>query len=580
VAQRSTESQPSPAARSAEELRQHLYRLDRRPYPAYRDLIGLYRLPGFVLSIDHVQPDPFAAPSRMRAFVPREVAALPPDTYATRVRRIALEDFLAREFSHQATLRRPGRGDRGGSIEMDAPGQEVLERTAVTVTDGAIEARFTANLPASGRVILGRDATMLFLDDLPRIIERALSYPRLERATLARHQRTVEAAEFIRERLTERGLVALIAAGAVLPRRSGVDPRPLRGANVVPFRPPSSLRVTFQLPDGIEVAGLGIPRGVTVIVGGGFHGKSTLLSAIELGVYNHIATDGRELVITEPGAVKVRAEDGRSVAGVDISAFITGLPGGIDTTAFSTADASGSTSQAASIAEAIEIGATTLLLDEDTCAANFMLRDRRMQELVAKEYEPITPFLDRVRQLYDERGVSTILVMGGSGEYLDVADTVIALQEYVPRDVTSRALDVAAAFPTSRVREATGPLPAPRRRVPVPDSIDPRKGRAPAKVAVHGVRAIQFGTQEIDVTALEQIVDPSQLRALGQAIAYAREGLIGGDRSIADVVDGVMAAIAERGLGVIDHRPVGGYAAFRRHELAAALNRLRTLVVR
>ena len=181
----------------------------------------------------------------------------------------------------------------------------------------------------------------------------------------------------------------------LLPRRSGVDDRPLEGGGVVPFRSPESLRVVLQAPNAGSVPGMGVPVGVTLVVGGGFHGKSTLLRALEAGVYNHRPGDGRERVVSDPDTVKVRAEDGRAVAGVDISAFIDGLPLGQDTHHFTTPNASGSTSQAATIVEALESGAHALLVDEDTSATNFMLRDRRMQSLVPKDAEPITPFQPR-----------------------------------------------------------------------------------------------------------------------------------------------------------------------------------------
>ena len=101
---------------------------------------------------------------------------------------------------------------------------------------------------------------------------------------------------------------------------------------------------------------MGIRKGITLIVGGGYHGKSTLLKALEAGVYNHIAGDGREFVITDDTAFKLRAEDGRSITGVDISPFIKNLPNKKDTVHFSTEDASGSTSQAANLMEALESG--------------------------------------------------------------------------------------------------------------------------------------------------------------------------------------------------------------------------------
>jgi len=384
--------------RTEQDLTRILRRIDRRGYKAYKDIEGVYSFGRYRLFIDHAQGDPFATPSRIRVRVPAEVAGFPPDTYRSKSRKVGLSDFLTRIF--RGNIKRYSKGIRGsgnsGLIEIDAPGQEVLERTSIIVDPAFIEARFAMGLPARGRTIAARDAEDMFFRELPRIIEESLIFSRLDRDRLYRHIETVEDADFIRGKLDELGLVAFLANDSLLPRASGVDESPMRGENVVLFRSPASLEVTIETPNKGKVSGMGIPKGVTLIVGGGYHGKSTLLRAIELGVYNHIPGDGRELVIANPKAVKIRAEDGRRVEKVDISPFINNLPFGKDTTAFSTDDASGSTSQAANIIEALEVGAELLLIDEDTSATNFMIRDHRMQELVAKDKEPITPFIDKV----------------------------------------------------------------------------------------------------------------------------------------------------------------------------------------
>jgi predicted ABC-class ATPase len=325
---------------------------------------------------------------------------------------------------------------------------------------------------------------------------------------------------------------------------------------------------------------MGIPRGVTLIVGGGYHGKSTLLAAIERGVYNHIPGDGREFVVTDAAAVKVRAEDGRRIAGVDISPFIANLPFGIDTRSFTTDNASGSTSQAANIIEALEAGARVLLVDEDTAATNFMIRDHRMQELIAKEHEPITPFIDKVRLLYQDYGVSTILVMGGSGDYFDVADTVIAMENYRPWDATERAKEIARKYAAERRPEGGERFGSITPRIPLPDSLDPSKGRREVSLKARGLKTILFGREEIDLSAVEQLVDDSQVRAIAQALYYAREKYMDGRRTMKEILDAVMRDIDEQGLDVLDPRRMGDYARFRRFELAAALNRLRTLRVK
>lgn len=561
-------------------LRQKLHKIDGRGYKAYKEIRGSYRFDQFTLFIDYVQGDPFASPSRLRVRVPQSTARYPTDTFARRSRRIGLENYLTAVFHAAARKISEKRGSgKSGLITIDAPGQEMLERTAMRVTPAFVEASFAVGLPAAGRRVLGRQAAAMLCDDLPLIVAAALLYAANDPEMIARYTAAAEDADFLRDKLGEMGLVAFVADGAILPRRSGVDPRPLSGNHVIPWQSPPALRVTVELPNAGAVTGTGIPPGVTLIVGGGFHGKSTLLNALEAGVYNHKPDDGRELAVTVDTAVKIRAEDGRSVAGVDISPFINNLPFGRDTRQFSTENASGSTSQAANIMEALELGAKLLLVDEDTAATNFMIRDRRMQQLIAREKEPITPFIDRVRQLYAEHDVSTILVIGGSGDYFDVADLVIGMDTYVPQDLTAAAKEIAAAEQLQREREvgaAFGPI---RQRVPVPRSLNARKGKRAVNVKVHGRHTIQFGVETIDLSAVAQLVDPSQTRAIAAAMQVAKEKYMDGKRPLAQILDLVMADVAREGLPVLADRPDVDFAAFRKFELGTAVNRLRTLKI-
>jgi predicted ABC-class ATPase len=560
-----------------DDLRRLLSRIDGKGYPAYKDIRGEYEFPGFTLIVDHVQGDPFAAPSRLRARVPQSAARYPDAAFTPNSRRAGLADFLTRAFDAACSEASGRRGSgKSGLIAIDRPGQEMLERTSALIDREAVEARFVVGLPAAGRRVLGRQATAMLCEDLPAIVERALHFARNDQEALYSFVQTAEDADWLRSQLPSTGLAAFVADNAVLPRRSGVDHRPLR-EGAVPFHSPPSLRVEFRLPNAGLVTGMGIPVGVTLIVGGGYHGKSTLLNGLERGVYNHVPGDGRELVVADAAAVKIRAEDGRAVTGVDISPFIGALPAGTDTRRFHTENASGSTSQAANIMEALEAGAHVLLVDEDTAATNFMIRDHRMQELIAKEREPITPFIDKVRQLYEQRGVSSILVMGGSGDYFDVADSVIAMDAYVPHDVTEQARAIARKYRAERRPEGGDRFGEVTPRVPLAESLDPSKGRREVKIGARGVKTILFGASEIDLTAVEQLVDPSQLNAIGQALYYARQKYMDGRRTLPEILDAVMADVDRAGLDVLDTRPVGDFARFRRYELAAALNRLRTL---
>jgi len=434
-------------------------------------------------------------------------------------------------------------------------------------------------LPAFGRRIAGSHAESMFSEELPQIVEASLFYKSLSEKTLHNHIETAEDADFLRDQLNHLSLVAFVADGAVLPRATGVDPRPLTEGRVVPFETPESLKMKVELPNRGTITGMGIPKGVTLIVGGGYHGKSTLLRSLELGVYNHIPGDGRELVVTNPYTVKIRAEDGRRIEKVDISPFIANLPFGKDTQAFSTEDASGSTSQAANIIEALEVGAQLLLIDEDTSATNFMIRDQRMQELVSKDKEPITPFIDKVRQLYQDLGVSTILAIGGSGDYFDVADRVICMVEYKPYDLSRQAHTIAQKHRAGRSPEGGQYFGRVTERIPLAQSFDPSKGRREVKISSKGLQSIVFGTHTIDLGAVEQLVDISQTKAIGDAIYYATK-YMDERRTLGQIVSAVLRATAEKGLDVLGHRPAGDYAAFRGMEFAGAINRLRTLSVR
>jgi len=547
------------------ELERILDAIDGRSYKAYKELEGRrFAFPGYTLVVDHVQGDPYAAPSRLRALVPWAVAELPAHARSNPDRRRAARDFLARAFRNAARSER--------DLSIDAGGQTVLDRSACLFTGDGVELRFFADLPAAGRRILGRKARQLLVERLPGIVNRSSVARHLDLESLEQHCNAVEDQAALRRELAGLGLAAFVADGSRLPRRSGVDDRPLRDA--VPFRSPNSLRVTMEAPNAGPMTGLGIPVGITLIVGGGFHGKSTLLRALENGVYDHIPGDGREGVVTDPTAVKIRAEDGRSVAGVDISPFIDHLPYGKSTTRFSTELASGSTSQAASLQEALEAGTGLLLVDEDTSATNFMIRDERMQALVSKDKEPITPFVDRIRELRDGLGVSTILVMGGSGDYFDHADTVLQMDAYLPRDVTGPAHEIARAHRSGRREEGETPLRRPGPRRLDPRSLKPERKPGRIKIGVRGLDTLIFGRQDIDLRAVEQLDDPSQLRAIGWILvrlaAHGREPF--------DPIPEIRAwleRLAASHWDALTGHPDGDLALPRLHETLAALNRVR-----
>ncbi len=563
-------------------LTETLRRIDGRGYGAYKDIRGTYQLHDWTLCIDHVQGDPFAAPSRIRLQVPLAEAGFPATLRTPHIRGVALCDFLTRAFQRaieQIQVNRQGSG-ASGQIRIDGPGQEVLPRSSIAFTATHVEARFTVGLPARGRTVLGRQAATLLCELLPSIGDRSLRYRALQSADVDRHIHAVEDQHALREMLEARQLVAFVADGALLPRRAGNDDRPMQGQQLVPWQSPEALATTMDLPHAGRIRGTGIPQGVTLIVGGGYHGKSTLLKALIRGIYNHIPGDGREGVVTNDTAVAIRAEDGRRVEKVTITPFIADLPYGQSTTQFCSDDASGSTSQAANIIEALEVGARALLIDEDTSATNFMVRDRRMQELIAKAQEPITPFIDRVRQLYTQHGVSSVLVIGGVGDYLDVADTVLQMDAFRPRDVTSQAQAIASAWPASarRHHESDANWESPHPRPVVRNSLSPQHGRR-EKVRARGVHGIQYGGEEIDISQLEQIVDASQTRYIADCLQHAYHQLADNRLTILQLVEHTEALVQMHGLEAVQPHLYGDRAWARPLEVAAALNRLRTLQV-
>ncbi|MDQ8181783.1 ABC-ATPase domain-containing protein [Pelagicoccus sp. SDUM812005] len=561
------------------DLSRTLERIDGRPYPAYKDIRGRYDFEFFDLSIDKVQGDPFASPSRLSIIISHQESELPTDLFSNPSRRTGTENYLALAFSRACRQASSHSGSgKSGLISIDTPGQEMLARSCVEIGPSETVVRFSVGLPANGRRIRGRSAKELLIKQLPDIVEDALCYDHLDAQAVAAFADTAEDADTLRSLLAERKLVAFVADGAILPRASGIDERPM--PNAVPFQSPESFRQTFELPHAGNVSGMAIPEGVTLIVGGGYHGKSTLLSALERGVYNHRPQDGRERVVARADTTKVRAEDGRSVASVDLTPFIGQLPGGKDSSNFSTENASGSSSQAASIIEALETGAKTLLLDEDISATNLLIRDARMQQLIAKEKEPITPFVQRVRSLYEDCGVSTVIVLGGSGDYFEPADHVIALDNYIPHDLTQEAKALCDGSIIQQKLDpstiATSPEASKRKADPV--SIDPytssrgRPGRS--RVKTRDARSITFGEDEIDLSLIPQIVDSSQAKAIGSALLYASEQRLFEEHLLPVALQRTLELANTQRLSALGP---GDLAQIRLQELAAALNRLRSL---
>jgi len=561
--------------KSLNHLKQILKHINGHGYKAYKELEGTYQFSWFQLAIDHVQGDPFASPSRFTLIIPIEKTKIPKYLWSNKRRIIALTDFLTRFFKEISYpfSKVCGTG-HSGKIGIQSTGQAILERNSIVIKPPNLEVRFTIGLPASGRTILGEKAEKIICEYIPQIAEKTFLYQNLPKKALEEHVFVYEDQEILREKLKELNLVAFIPDGAILPRKSGIEDTPLPDA--IPFISPKEAKISIKLPYKGKVTGMGIPKGVTLIVGGGFHGKSTLLKAIQEGIYNHIPGDGREYVVSLSDTVKIRAEEGRRIEKVDISPFINNLPFEKDTKAFSTDNASGSTSQAANIMEAIEIGTRLILLDEDTSATNFMIRDKRMQTLISKEKEPITPFLDRVRELYINYDISTILVMGGCGDYLDVADYVIMMLNYQPHIVTKKAKEIAKKYDIGREYEAYFPFHLPTPRKPL-KGINPKRGER-IKIAAKGVKNLVFGRQNIDLSANEHLKESNQVLAIGYILNYYANHYLS-KLSIKDALEKIEKEIDNYGLDILLPYRAGNLSRPRKQEVAFALNRLRSLKI-
>lgn len=562
--------------KSSAELKKDILAIDHRGYPGYKGLRGRYQFKDHVLSIDHVQGDPFASPSHLSVHVDGHKAGFPKDYYQDDISRITLQDHLTRCFGKALapfSFKAKGSG-KSGLLSVSHCGQQVLERTACEVSaDGSVTVRFEAGFPANGRSVNAGELVKMLFQFVPEAAQIALFYDRLNKNALKAAIELARDQQFIREHLSEQGLAAFLADGSVLPRESGISDRPMKGA--VPFQSPAACKVTVTLPYHGPVTGMGIKKGITLFVGGGYHGKSTILQALEIGVYNHIAGDGREYVITDPSAWKLRAEDGRSISNTDISPFINHLPNKKDTVHFSTEDASGSTSQAANLMEAVESGSKLLLIDEDTSATNFMIRDELMQKVICREEEPITPFIERVRSMYDDLGVSSIIVAGSSGSFFGIADTIIQMKEYVPYDITERAREVAASYPALKQQEhfpVSDNMRAPKANQALKK--DPR-----LKMKTMGTNEMLLAKDAIELRYLEQLIDPEQTNALAYALKYLELNRMNGSRTVSQLLDDIEALTASKGLSALYDKEYvrSGLAMPRRQEIAACLNRYRKL---
>ncbi|MDD3219613.1 MAG: ABC-ATPase domain-containing protein [Lachnospiraceae bacterium] len=600
--------------KSKEDLRNLLDRIDRKSYPAYKDTRGSYDFGMFILNIDHVQGDPFAAPSKVSVTVNGTRAGFPEDYYRvvqsqnkdglsgqtydeekngvllSKQKRVALQDFILRAFAQEiGKFQRKAKGSgKSGAMQISHCGQEILERTAcqVSAKDGTVRMQMEVGFPARGRTIDSKELQKIFYDYLPKCVEQALLYKNVNQPKLKSWIGVTVDVYTIRQELKKKKLTAFVANGSILPRETGVSSRPMKEA--VLFESPKSMEIELDLPNRGTICGMGIPQGITLIVGGGYHGKSTLLEALELGVYTHIPGDGREYIVTDDTAVKIRAEDGRCIHKDDISLFISHLPNGKNTVEFVSEDASGSTSQAANVVEAMEAGAKTLLMDEDTSATNFMIRDGLMQQVVCQEAEPITPFLDRIEDLSKKCGISTVLVAGSSGAYFYKADKIIQMESYKPKDITEFAKEKAAAYASDILCATSEQEFVMPKFTGKPRYMDASRGSvrgssrgsdrdSRVKMKTMGLDGVMIQHEVTDLRYVEQLVDSEQVSALGYLLMWMIKKHPTG--TLQEVVEEIQSKMETEGLSVLadENRQTANLAWPRKQEMMACLNRCRQI---
>ena len=559
-----------------QELLNQITSLNGKGYKSYKNLQGKsFSFDLFQLTFEHVQGDPFAAPSRLSIKIGLETAGFAKTHHENPLRKLALEDHLLREVSQRVQKCKgkiKGSG-RSGEVAVQSPGQKIIRRSGMHIKSDSLTLTLFAGLPGDGRRVLAEECVKLFSEILPPVWEESLLAKSLDMNRVQRALDTLEDYSALSQLLDQNHWASFVADGSLLPRASGISDLPLKKGGVL-FSAPEEMSAEVHLPHSGKVRGMPIPLGITLIVGGGFHGKSTLLKAIQDAVYPHVAGDGREGIATQPTAVKIRAEDGRSVQPINISGFMDNLPLIASTKNFSTVSASGSTSQAVNILEAIEAGSSLLLMDEDTCATNFMIRDARMQALITSE--PITPLVDRIEELHKDLGVSTLLVMGGSGDYFDSADNVIAMDSFQPKLVTAKAKQIVQENPGSRKNETNGPLPEVPMRTRDLSTLDFSRGKKPCVIQTQKLISLILGRTEIDVRYIEHLVEPGQLELCGWILKQLK-GMRDTDANVSnsDAIKNILKTIEKGELESVAPFNNGLLALPRLQDVMATLNRLR-----
>lgn len=531
-------------------LYQKIRTLNGKNYGLYKSLADKpWDFGDFVLDFLHVQGDPFAPASRVVVRAKLSALGYAPEWGSDFEHRLALSDFLYRRLGRLVQERYPG---KDAAVVFNTAGPEMLVRNSLWIDNGELRACLQVRLPGEGRKIQAEEAAEILTMVLPDLVSAGLYCDKAALPALQEYYRVLAERKAILAELDARGLCAFVPDGAVLPRASGLSEMPLEGA--VKFEAPEEMAVTLSVC-GREIRGMGIPKGITVITGGAFHGKSTLLQALIRAVFPHVPGDGREGIVVDETALRVGVEDGRSVRGTDLSMFVRDLPGGIGTKDFNTLSASGSTSEAANLLEAMEAGARTFFIDEDSSAVNFLIRDVRVRKLLGDEREPLIPLTDRIRGLASA-GMSFVLVAGACGDYLDIADNIIVMANYraecakftacagqgrsKPAEaVPAAAPSAPAAMPTTR--------PFAAYMQPLQKSVRPASAvERQVKVKLSGDFLLQIGFLVADTSRLLTLVDKQQRLGAGFMMLNMLQNAASNSDGEAGVAGESVAAVAQK----------------------------------
>ncbi len=548
--------------KSLQALEEKITSLASKRLKDYPRLAGEYRFPDFDLFMDSVPQDADRSPVRARLRVKIADAEIPQVIFNTKEGEVALRDFFTREFSGKTTGLSMKKQAGGGKFYIDRPGREMLETSSVVIDNGLIEVRFSIDLPNDKGRIPGPALSELLMRRLPRVVRGSIFFKNFESEKLTEWIETYQDATALRKGLDAAGLVAFIADGSV--------PAGIRKEDDTrkSFRSPQELSVTLDVPNRGTIRGMGIPKGVTIIAGGLNSGKELLLQAISAGVYNHVPGDGREFIVSAADTMFVQAEDGRRIENVDISPFISGKFNHEKTSSYRIKRATMLDSQAAAVMEALEIGSSLLLIDENTSAPALLQNDTRMKGLLEAE-NTISSLPEILPALSKSIGVSSIVSLSASGDFLDVADTVILMKGGKVLDATAQAKEGANASVSGEEIN----IKRPRGRQPLRASLTPLENEK-QKIRPQGVGYVQYGDEFIDMTRVPQLVSASQARGIARGLALLHR-LLDRSRSLKDAVDEVMRRVETVGLDTLSNRCMGDLAVFRREELAAAVNRLK-----